>query len=318
MKFSFKILLFLFYFGSLSCAIAQVNLVPNPSFELYDTCPNSTGQVSRALGWNSFCETPDYFNSCSSLGGTIPVNFAGNQYPLTGNAYCGLWTYSTTWFYREIIGIQLSTALVVGQKYFVSFNAVLADVYGSCATDKLGAKFSTSPFNSLNPVPINNLAKVYSSSIITDTANWSSIRGSFIADSAYNYVMIGNFFDDINTDTIQMNGSAGCFSYYYIENVCVSTDSIYATNWTSINEIKSNFEIQLFPNPVINGVCSLKSSEIIESIDVYNSLGKKIRSTIIVNSDLYQIDFKNMTKGVYFIEIKINQKYYTYKIVLIN
>ena len=30
---------------------AQVNLVPNPSFEDYDTCPDFTSQISRAIGW---------------------------------------------------------------------------------------------------------------------------------------------------------------------------------------------------------------------------------------------------------------------------
>ena len=42
------------------------NLVPNPSFELYDTCPNAQDQIEYATGWHKYSEwltTPDYFNA---------------------------------------------------------------------------------------------------------------------------------------------------------------------------------------------------------------------------------------------------------------
>ena len=70
------------------------------------------------------------------------------------------------------------------------------------ASNKLGAKFSTVSYSYSNPIQINNFAHVYSDSVIKDTTSWTLIKGEFTADSAYQYISIGNFFDDINTDTI--------------------------------------------------------------------------------------------------------------------
>jgi hypothetical protein len=53
-------------------AYGQVNLVPNPSFEIYSTCPDNISgtqddQVSKATGWSSWIKTPDYYNVCPNL-----------------------------------------------------------------------------------------------------------------------------------------------------------------------------------------------------------------------------------------------------------
>ncbi len=320
MKYLYKIFLSFFVFSStLEGVLAQTNLVPNPSFEIYSSCPSGAGEVYKSTGWDSYCESPDYLNSCASVSFpqmSVPSNMLGFQYALSGNAYCGLYTYATTGFYREIIGAQLITPLIIGQKYFVSFEIVLTEIYGGCATDKIGTKFSTVPFSFSNPVPINNSAQVYSSSIITDTTNWTKITGSFTSDSSYNYIMLGNFFDDSNTDTAQVEGMLNCFSYYFIENVCVSTDSIYAANWTSNNEIQVDNSLSVFPNPTTNGICYIKSQEKIESIEIYDLLGKKINAIILNNIDLYEVDFVDNTSGIFFFKITINQVQYTQKVLI--
>ncbi|HPF90129.1 MAG: hypothetical protein H6592_04535 [Flavobacteriales bacterium] len=43
------------------------NLVPNPSFELTDTCPNTCcfNVGDRPLYWNRWDQSPDYFNACA-------------------------------------------------------------------------------------------------------------------------------------------------------------------------------------------------------------------------------------------------------------
>ena len=117
--------------------------------------------------------------------------------------------------FREYIGVKLLTPLVIGVKYYVSFKACLSDnpsiVY---ASNKLGALFSTISYSvdsfCLPPcnstlLPPKNFAQVYSDSIITDTANWTTISGSFIADSVYQYVIIGNHFDNTHTSVILLD-----------------------------------------------------------------------------------------------------------------
>ena len=106
MKFLFTIL----FFCTLLTINAQ-NLVPNPSFEIYDTCPNNYGGNNLSNGWYPFSSSPDYFNACSinsSVG--VPVNGFGNQNASTGNAYCGFASYhSSNW--NELLGRKLSTTL---------------------------------------------------------------------------------------------------------------------------------------------------------------------------------------------------------------
>ena len=84
---------------------AQINLVPNPSFE--DTigdCQNQMGispMGSKVKNWVVFStfSTPDYFNLCANSVGsppyicTVPYNFRGYQYPKTGKGYIGNYLY---------------------------------------------------------------------------------------------------------------------------------------------------------------------------------------------------------------------------------
>ena len=64
MKRIFFLFAFLFFASQLK---AQVNLVPNPSFEEYDTCPDLLDRVQYATHWMNFGNSPDYYNSCSVL-----------------------------------------------------------------------------------------------------------------------------------------------------------------------------------------------------------------------------------------------------------
>ncbi|MEP7170567.1 MAG: hypothetical protein ABI855_14450, partial [Bacteroidota bacterium] len=167
-----------------ACGVCEgQNLVPNWSFENYTSCPTQLGQVDSVLDWFQVTQSPDYFNSCAVIGTSVPNNGVGYQLPVSGNAYCGMICYYPN-SAREYIGTHLTSTLVVGQKYFVSFNLCLANNFYLVGSNKFGCKFSKVPFiyNSVLP---DNQASYYDDSIITDTLNWTFIKGSFIADSAY-------------------------------------------------------------------------------------------------------------------------------------
>jgi len=241
---------------------AQTNLVENPSFEIFDTCPKLQWEIRYAVGWNSFNQTPDYFNACSTNPQfSTPNNWGGYQQPASGVAYSGFGAYVSHVYsginQREFIGGTLTASLLRGTKYFVSFKvspSVSNQILSNCAIDHIGAVFSTKPYTWNLPAPITNNPQVYEKTIITDTANWTRIFGSFIADSSYNYVIIGNFFDDSHTDTLMLHGNDTCFAYYYLDDVCVSTDSTYTANYTTaIDEIQSKkATINIYPNPAHN------------------------------------------------------------------
>lgn len=242
MRFGLKILLPLFISVIMhSILLAQQNLVPNPGFELYDTCPFSISQVHFATSWSMYANaTPDYFNSCDLAGGqSVPANGFGYQPAFDGNAYCGFFCFGSN-NYREIIGAQLLSPLVVGKKYFVSLRVCAAPIPGSeVMCNGIGVKFLSSAYNISNPVPINNSSHVYCDTIITDSVKWTTISGYFVADAPYEYIALGNFFADGNTDTI---GYPSIQGYYFVDGVSVteavvSISNIFTPNGDGINDL---------------------------------------------------------------------------------
>ena len=129
------------------------NLVPNPSFEQYTSCPDNYCQIHRASGWEAWGYSPDYFNSCGIYPWSpvsVPYNDIGFQFASTGNAYAGFFAYdslnsSSCGLCREYIGMQLVSPLVIGQKYYVNFKVSLADI-ANFAVDKIGILFSTTSY----------------------------------------------------------------------------------------------------------------------------------------------------------------------------
>jgi hypothetical protein len=284
---------------------AQVNLVPNPSFEDTVYCPYATNQLNACANWLNFGNSPDYFNACATNGMNVPNSNFGFQYAHSGNARAGLATYSNTQLdYREIIGIELFSSLQVGAKYYFSFYVNFASInLVAIATDKIGLRFSTVAFDSCCPPPLNNFANLYSDSIISDTAAWKKLTGSFVADSTYNYLMLGNFFQDTNTDTINLGQFPG-YGYYYIDDVCVTTDSIYNHLWTGIQNLQFAAKIQVFPNPT-NGNINVKTNIPIKVIKLINSIGQIIYNNDEVNSSENYINIPHATEGLYYLFVKL-------------
>ncbi|MFH2143520.1 MAG: T9SS type A sorting domain-containing protein [Bacteroidota bacterium] len=318
------IVTFLVFILALQAAKGQ-NLVPNPSFEQYDTCPNFYGGNNLSNGWYSFRPSPDYFNICStsSLVG-VPYNAFGSQSASTGNAYCGFTSYRTDNI-NELLGRKLSTALLPGTKYYVSIKVCLAGC-SPCGIDKIGVLFSTVSYcdslDSFNvcysaPAPLTNYAPVYSSQIITDTTNWTTITGSFVADSAYQYIIIGNLFDYTHTNYILLYGNTSCFNsyvYYYVDDICMSTDSLtcYQTNDISENLISN--EIIIFPNPSDNYVYIhiTNDNHLTFTCNIINIYGKIIQQLINPST----VDVSDLPNGIYLFQIRSGNKILNEKITI--
>ena len=309
------------------------NLVPNPSFENYSSCPNGVNSclpddLTKCSGWFSANNSPDYYNSCASLATnvSVPNNYSGTQLASSGQGYCGIQTYSFTPNYHEILSCQLTADLVVGTKYFVTFQVVNSGiVYDlgqgfNCCTNKMGALFSTMQFSCSNQIPLNNFAHIYSDTIIKDTILWKSISGSFIADSAYRYLNIGNFFLDANTDTFKYNTLA-CRSYYLIDNICVSTDSLFANNWASLNEGVENNDLvwNLFPNPSLGYIKLTSNFQESFEIFIFNSMGENLINYRFNSiNEFKEIDFSGYASGIYTINILYKNKSTFLKFLLMN
>lgn len=318
-----KYLLLLLSILSLQKATAQLNLVPNPSFEDTVYCPTGIRQIDASQHWLNFGNTPDYFNACSNPVFGVPNSTFGFQYAHTGNAYAGAVFYLRPSHpsgpnYREFIGVELINNLIVGQKYFVSFYVVNAAVNnGSVACNKHCINFYTVPFDSCCPPPLINTSKLFTDSILIDTLNWTKISGSFIADSAYQYLCIGNLFNDTNTDTILTSLVPVAYhAYYYIDDICLSTDSLYNETWTGLNQNEEKVNsISIFPNPSI-GFFTVESPIPIEGYSLFNMKGQLIIEKKEKSSLFVQIDMTNQPNGIYILNINSKQSISKNKIIL--
>ncbi len=228
-------LIFLF----LSGFINSQNLVPNWSFETYTACPNSSSALSNSTQWyGPTTNSSDYFNSCApsySFGVPYqsPVSF---QNAKDGNAIAGIWVINSFGLnYREYLEVKLSDSLQNGVCYYGEFYANLHNKV-KWACNNLAASFSYTQHTISNmsgypPLYLPQHIIKYNNTIIKDTGNWVKVSGIYTAFGGEKYITIGNFKDDVNTDTARLCTGSGCYlgSYYYFDAV-----SVYSINPTGV------------------------------------------------------------------------------------
>ncbi len=311
-KFLFFLLLFTVYCSLFTFLKAQ-NLVLNPSFEDHISCPDDYMMLPN--NWHTCSGTPDYFNACddtlvlNSFG--VPSNGFGYQYAFDGNAYCGFYSLSfTDTNYKEYLGCRLLNPLIIGQKYYVSFHVIRANGVGvKMATNNIGLLFSTISYQDNNPnsiwgIPTNNFANIVDTNIITDSHNWTNIKGSIIADSAYQYIQIGIFFDVAHIDTLLYGNPIWLnqVAYYFLDEVCVSTDSLTCNPIDAIKEINLKEElINIYPNPTTNDI-AIESFPLQAIIEITNIQGQLVR-TFATTGDKTNVDVSALPSGVYIIKV---------------
>jgi hypothetical protein len=289
------------------------NLISNPSFEISDTCPNTISQIKLATGWWDARPSGDYFNVCAPYFPhpincvAVPLNSFGYRTPASGNCYAGIISIGGINEDRECLGSQLITPLQIGTRYYASFKvSLIGEMYqpNRCGINKLGILFSTLRYDSISPAPIcSNCEQIYSDSIIIDTLNWTRIKGSFIADSNYSYITIGRLNFNSLTDSIQLSGTL-CIAYYFIDDVCVSTDSVYSYNytWTGINDISKENIVTVFPNPATTLLTITTTSTQPSQIILYDIASRELMEERFSGSATLNI--KNLAKGVYLYQVR--------------
>ncbi|MBC7412231.1 MAG: gliding motility-associated C-terminal domain-containing protein [Bacteroidia bacterium] len=221
---------------------AQINLVPNWSFEEYNSCPNT---YSPDCNSNPFLPTvkdwyctfdvyssPDYFNGCSTLNYNFK-NVKGFQKPRTGLGYVGgLMNVLSNQLFDNIEYIQctLRDSLKPNVNYCVqffvsrtSFSAFALSQYGAVFTNnRLLLNGSGSPkFINLVPQVKNPLG-----SFIKDTLNWTKVEGSFLSTGSEHFMTLGCFGTQSLTDTLYdqltTNPNDRYYPpYYYLDDVSV-------------------------------------------------------------------------------------------------
>lgn len=285
---SFFILFYVFLLSfQKQISIAQTNLIYNGDFELYDSCPTSTSspgddQVTHCTGWyNPTYATSDYYNACNSWPVGFPANALGYQYPYSGNAYCGVLVQyyaqssipSDNGWWVEYIQSKLIAPLKSGYEYEFSCRVVLSTNDWDYTFWKFGAYFSQSPMTKGDSKPFQGFVPQVMNTpnnFISDTLNWTEIKGKFMAQGTEEYITLGFFIDTLAPDTLRLiNGfpvdPTNNGGYYYVDSSSVTeTGNVFEyPNVFSPNDDGQNDEWNPF---LLEG----------ESIEIFNRWGIKV------------------------------------------
>jgi len=239
-------------------SVAQTNLVMNPSLEMYSHCPDAYDEIKYANHWMSLDSSwsppdwahdssgvPEYCNVCGTAGGNIPYNGYYYNYPRTGNGMAEVIMYSDQYGYfpylRDYMQGHLSSALVAGQSYCVTFYVAL-EQGSTYAIDHIGAYLDNGTIDTTHNfqgIHSEITPQVFSPTIILDTATmdtarytwswwgkWVKIEGSFVANGTERLITIANFSDKAHTNTIPL-----------LDTIGASTSGISALTWYLVDDI---------------------------------------------------------------------------------
>ena len=284
--------------------------MPNPSFEDTVQCPSSTGELFNSVNWNSPTSgSPDYFNSCHTLPNNagVPNNFFGNQSAFHGNAYTGVCVYQLP-NSREYMQVQLDSVMQSGIDYCVSYYVSLEEVSGF-AIKQIGLYFSNTLINNPISTALPFTPQVENNTFITDSISWVKITGMFTAVGGEEYLIIGNFNDDSNTDTIRVsNNSNG--SCYYIDSIEVKRCSPSSIKENNFNNIK------ISPNPTNEYFnINIGDNRSLFNLKLYNTIGQELFSLNNIENKNTRIDISKYDTNLILIKIESENKIYTYKLL---
>lgn len=266
--------------GSSQCdTLCGPNLAPNPGFEQTTAnCGTANSEMftdySQVQGWYGIaCQacpgngsTPDYYNSNCSASQT---NNCGGS-----NGSVGFFTSVELGGYlggsnaREYVQAQLSSPLQAGVEYCVSINVKTntgspsykpSDGFGIWFTDQMvdidvqnGGQQFIGPGSMINASPqISNPP-----GNIIDTV-CQTVSGTFVATGTEQWIVLGNFRTDANTQTSapSCNFFSPCIGYLVVDNVSVRT---------SCNNTPQPPTIQL--SAISDTICSGSCTDISASI----------------------------------------------------
>ena len=290
-------------------SLLSQNLIQNGSFENYTNPIDCGGGFDNASvfpiihvvdNWYTF-SSPDYFNPvCNNNYADVPVNLFGYCQAKQGNSYAGIGFYQKGNEMKEYIYQQLSSTLDAGKVYCVNF-FVSRSERSTYATKNIEVYFSalspTMP-NGYNIVAIPQIIK--QNSFITDTTQWTQIQGCFTANGTEQYITIGNFNSNTNTDTLFIGTNNeipfyGDFSYYYIDDVTLIDQST-----VGINELVNGNSFEVYPNPS-NGLVVVSSRFDFEKIELLSVTGQTLLSEKVI-AKTHDLNLTDLSEGIYFVK----------------
>jgi hypothetical protein len=290
---------------------AQTNLIINGGLDSATICPNSNSQINRCYNWinpnNQYTQgtwgSPDYFNLCGSNGYSSPDCNWAYTYPQSGNGLICLATYNQNYpNFREYISAKLKYPLVPEVTYTGSFWVTLGqNTICKYITDGLGIAFTDSALQQNTYELLQATPQFEINNQVADT-NWVQYTFSFTPSEVLNYITIGNFRTDANTNKTIINPNANPNNYgiYFIDNFELYVDcNGMATNLVQPNSTNKIVEkLMVVPNPSGNFISANFKGKQIERIQILDLNGKLIQE----ESKAEEIYVGNLSKGMYIVK----------------
>jgi hypothetical protein len=190
--------------------------------------------------------------------------------------------------------VQLTSPLVAGTSYFFEMYVSLAN---SCSytSSAIGAYFSDTMVyvNNYLTLPFSPQITNTQGNFITDTLGWTRISGSFTAQGGEQYLIIGNFNNDLQTDSLPANPSGFNYAYVYVDDVSLTIP-------TSVTEV-NNEAIKIFPNPFTESISVQANEKALEFI-LYDISHKKV-AYMHMNGNA-TLSLSHLNKGMYHYELR--------------
>lgn len=184
-----NLILLLLHFIVVCPSYTQINLVPNPGFDVLKFCPDNAGQLSAAPPWETTRGTPDIFHACALTAAyRTPFPYICTYLPPhNGGGYAGITVYGT----REYLETALIKPLRAGKPYYIRF-FVAADE--NCQLNQPPGFSDAVSLMLRRTGPTENFEIIVENSgeVINDTSNWTKISGCYYAKGMENEVRIGN------------------------------------------------------------------------------------------------------------------------------
>lgn len=298
----------------------QTNLVLNPSFEDTLNCDDNLYFLEDLIPYWYWGK--GYYNICRSSDFWVPNNISGHQYPHTGNAYSGIYTFakssSPPLALRNYILTKLSQNLIAGKKYKVAFYVSLGDTMHA-SNNTIGAHFAPDSLFSFSNGIITEIPQIQNNNDndLSSKTNWTLVCDTFVATGLELWMIIGNFQTDSLSAISVLDSicsiplSFNCASYYYIDDV-----SVTLIDETGFEEQKLK-NYSLFPNPNNGTFELLTSSNNPITCEISDMAGRIITNGYykpVGNMVLFSLG--NLTKGVYHLKVIDNIKVTFIKIVI--
>jgi gliding motility-associated-like protein len=291
------------YFIFSNTSFCQQNLVYNGDFEEYSSCPDNISvpseipyQIEKCIGWTApTYGTSDYFNECAMdffLSGQVfqpPFSAIcqtcfGCQPSFNGKGYLGFGAASYSggsgsdgyngimWW--EYVSGKLIEPLIAGEKYKYSMEISLSEV-SDLMVSEIGVYISNNEVHTLNTASLNLEPQLIflDSNFFNDTVNWIHLETEFLADGGEQFITIGNFKDNITTDTLRrIPINMGQMSTY------IFVDDVRIEKVIEIDSINSKPISNVFTpnNDGINDVWIFPSSFENEKISILNRWGNLV------------------------------------------